>query len=150
MRMPAVIVGDHRDGDVTDLRFARELGFLQVGHADHVHAPTAIDVRLSPGGKLRTFHAQVSSSALAGDPGLLARAGYNPGQFGAYGVGEGNVSDNAVSKKCVHAMTGAVEELIGNHKLQRPMLVLQRSDGGDGNDPLDSQLLEPMNVGAKI
>ena len=39
MRMPAIVVGDHGDGDVAEFSFASELGFLQVGHADDVHAP---------------------------------------------------------------------------------------------------------------
>ena len=34
--MPAVVVGDHGDRAVTDLCFARQLGFGDVGHADDV------------------------------------------------------------------------------------------------------------------
>src|ERR1035438_10312382 len=34
--VPAIVIGHHGHGDITDLRFARQLGFLQVGHADHV------------------------------------------------------------------------------------------------------------------
>ena len=58
--------------------------------------------------------------------------------------------DNAVSEKCVHAMTGAIEELIRDHKIQRLVLFLQRSHRGDGHDALDAQLLEAVNVGAEI
>ena len=47
-------------------------------------------------------------------------------------------------------MAGAVEKLVGDHELQRLVLFLQRSDGGDGNDPLHAELLEAVNVGAEI
>ena len=39
--MPAVVVGHQRHRRVADLGFARELGLLQVGHADDVRAPAA-------------------------------------------------------------------------------------------------------------
>ncbi len=42
--MPAIVIGDHGDGDVTDFGFAGELGLLQVGHADDVHAPASIEI----------------------------------------------------------------------------------------------------------
>ena len=64
MGMPAVVVGDHRDRNIAKLGFARQLGFLQVGHADDIHAQAAVDVRLRFGGKLRTFHAEICSAAL--------------------------------------------------------------------------------------
>src|SRR5262249_60249588 len=35
VRVPAVEVGHHGDGRVANLRLAGELGFGQVGHADH-------------------------------------------------------------------------------------------------------------------
>ena len=57
---------------------------------------------------------------------------------------------DAVSEKSVDAMAGAVEKLVGDHKLQRLMLFLQRSDRGNGNDPLHAQLLKAVNIGAKI
>ncbi len=42
--MPAVVVGHERHGRVADLRFARELRLLQVGHADDVEARRAVEV----------------------------------------------------------------------------------------------------------
>ncbi len=63
--MPAVVIGDHGDGGVANLRLARQLGLLQVGHADHVHAPAAVEIALGLGGELRTFHANVGSAQLA-------------------------------------------------------------------------------------
>ena len=40
--MPAIVVGHQRHRRVTDLRFARELGLLQVRHPDDVHPPGAV------------------------------------------------------------------------------------------------------------
>src|ERR1051326_6891689 len=42
--MPAVVVGHHRNGRVTHLSFAGELGFLQIRHADDVHTPASIQI----------------------------------------------------------------------------------------------------------
>ena len=58
--------------------------------------------------------------------------------------------DHAVAEKSIHAMAGAIEELVGDHEIQRLVFFLQRSHGGNGNDALDAQLLEAVNIGAKI
>src|SRR5437868_11012135 len=47
-------------------------------------------------------------------------------------------------------MAGTVEKLIGDDEVQRFVFFLQRSDGGNGNDALDSKLLEAVNVGAEV
>ena len=57
IRVPAVVVGDHGDGRVADLRLARELGLRHVGHADHAAAPLAVEVGFGLGRELRPFHA---------------------------------------------------------------------------------------------
>ena len=73
MRVPAIVIRDHRDRDVTNFRFARQLCLLQIGHADHIHAQPAIHIRLGFRGELRTLHAQIGSAMPAGDADLLAR-----------------------------------------------------------------------------
>ena len=57
---------------------------------------------------------------------------------------------DAVAEERIHAVAGAIEKLVGNHELQRLVLFLQRSHGGDGNDPFHAQLLEAINIGAEI
>src|SRR5260221_583182 len=84
MRMPAVIIRHHRDRDITNLRFSRELCFLQVGHADYVRAPTAIHIRLRLGAKLRTLHADVSAAQLGGYARSLASTANDFRHFAAY------------------------------------------------------------------
>ena len=64
VRMPAVVVGDERQRRVADLRLARELGLLQVRHADDVHAPRAIQLRLGQRRELRPFHVHVGAAAV--------------------------------------------------------------------------------------
>src|SRR5450631_25834 len=118
MRMPAVVVGHHGDGDVTKLRLARQFGFLQVGHADHAN--------------------------------LLARGFDHASQFSANWISKGDVGHDAAAEKSVYAMAGTIEELIGDDEVQRFVLFFQRSDGGNGNDAVYSQLLEAVNVGTEI
>ena len=67
VRMPAVIIGDHGRRHVADLGFPRQLGFLQIRHADHVHPPAPIYVRFGLGREGRPLHAQVGSAAMAAD-----------------------------------------------------------------------------------
>ena len=43
-----------------------------------------------------------------------------------------------------------VEELVWNDELKRLMLFFQRTDSRNGNDALDPELLEAMNVGSEI
>ena len=64
IRMPAVVIGDKRERDVADLGLARELRLLQVRHADHVHAPRSIQLRLCQRRELRALHADVGAAAM--------------------------------------------------------------------------------------
>ena len=47
-------------------------------------------------------------------------------------------------------MARAIKELIGDDELHRLVLFLQRTNRGNGNNALDSELLKAINVGAKI
>src|SRR5580698_8984356 len=150
MRMPAIVIRDHGNRDVANLGFAGQLRLLQVGHTDHVHAQAAIDIRLGLCRKLRTLHTQIGSAELARYSGLAASLLHDASKFPANRIAEGNVRDNPVAKKSINPVTRAVEELIGNDEIERLVLFLQRSDGRNGDDPLDAQLFEAVNVSAKI
>src|SRR5215216_5112494 len=62
--MPAIVISNERERRVADLRLARELRFLKIRHADDVHSPGAIDLRLSQGRESRSFHAQIRATAM--------------------------------------------------------------------------------------
>src|SRR5260370_17696950 len=115
MRMPAVVVRDHGDCDITNLRLAGELCFLQVRHADHIPAPTAIHVRLGLGGELRTLHADVSAPQFRGYAGGRACAVNHLRHFAAHRIAKSDVRHNAVAEESIHAVTGAVEKLGRDH-----------------------------------
>ena len=93
--VPAVVIGDHGDGDVAQLSFTSQAGFGQVGHADHVHAPTAIQIGLSFGRELRPFHVQIGAALLHVDAGTTASLGEHLGLFLADGMPKANVHDQA-------------------------------------------------------
>src|SRR5207302_11479376 len=73
--IPAVVIGDHGDGGVTDLGLARELGLSDVGHADDVEAQLPVHVRFGEGWELRPFHADVRAVAVDLDTGAVAGFG---------------------------------------------------------------------------
>src|SRR5271166_6294124 len=89
--VPAIVIGHHRDGHVTKLGFARELGLLQIGHANHVHAPTAIHVRFGFRRKRGPFHAQIRSAACHMDAGLNTSIMHYLGKLRAHWIGEADV-----------------------------------------------------------
>ena len=62
--VPAVVVGDHRQGAVGDFGFAGQAGFGVVGHADHIAAPAAVELRFRLGGEGRALHAEVGATAV--------------------------------------------------------------------------------------
>ena len=53
-------------------------------------------------------------------------------------------------KKVDDAMKGAVDELVGHNEVGGLVLFLERADGGDGDDALDAELLEGIDVGAEV
>src|SRR5580658_6465879 len=55
--MPAIVIGHEHQCRVAELGFLREARLLHGGHADDVHAPASIDVRLGAAGKLRPLDA---------------------------------------------------------------------------------------------
>ena len=47
-------------------------------------------------------------------------------------------------------MKGAIDELVGHDEVGGLVLFLERADGGDGEDALDAELLEGVDVGAEV
>src|SRR5947207_5929867 len=150
MRMPTVIVRNHSNRDITYFRFACELRLLEIGHANHVHAPTTVELRLGLGGKLRAFHAEIGPAALADDFGLLTCLANNIRELRTDGISKCNVRNYPVAKKCIHAMACAVHKLVGNQELQRLVLFLQRTDGRHGKNSLNAKLLETVDIRPEV
>src|SRR5258708_8106880 len=71
MGMPAVVIGDHRHGDVAKLGLPRQFSLLQIRHADYVHAEPTVHIRFGLRGKLRAFHAEIGPATPAGYTHLL-------------------------------------------------------------------------------
>ena len=137
-------------GGVADLGFARELGFLQVGHADDVGAPTAIEIRLGLGGELRAFHADIGAAEFADHADGSAGVRGCIGDGGADRIAESDVADDAVAEERGDAMERAIDELVGNDEVGGLVLFLERSDGGDREDALHAELFEGVNIGAEV
>ncbi len=112
VRMPAVVVGDERERRVADLRFARELRFLQVGHADDVEACRAVEVRLGDRRELRPFHADVGAAAMHRRAGASRPRPTRRRSSGRQnGMREPDVRHQAVAEKRADPAARAIEEL---------------------------------------
>ena len=77
--VPAVVVGGQGQRGVGQLGFSRQLGFGHGRHADHAHAPPAVDPALGPGRELRAFHADVGPAHVHGAAGAPRRRGQRLG-----------------------------------------------------------------------
>ena len=144
--MPAVVVGHQCHCRVADLGFARELGFLQVGHADDVRAPRPVQIRLRKGGKLRAFHADVGAAAMhAGGCGFCRRRREASERL-THRMREAYVRDDAVAEEGGDAIERAIDELIGEHQIERAQLFTQAAHRAGRDDGFDPEHLEAKNV----
>ncbi len=82
------------------------------------------------------------------DRGAGIRRGF--GHSRADRIAEGHVAHDAVAEEGGDAVEGAVDELVGNDEVGGLVLFLERADGGDGEDALDAELLQGVDVGAEV
>ena len=148
--MPTVVVGHERESGVADLRFSGELGFLQVRHADDVHAPLPIESRLGERGELRTFHVHVGPSAVHGGANGLRAVTRDLCEVAADRMREPDVRNQAAAEERADAAIGPIEELIGHEDIEGTVLFLQAANGTCGQDALDAKHLEAVDVRAKV
>ena len=149
--MPAIVVRHHGDRDVADLGLARQLGLLQVGHADHVHAPASVQFDSALRRKRRPFHAEVRAARASTSTPVGAQAWpTTSASCRADRIGEADVRHQAFAEKGGRAAARAVEKLVGDHEIERPVLLLERADRAERNDPLHAQLFDAVDVGAEV
>src|SRR5208282_4933727 len=111
--VPAVVIGHHGHGRVANLRLTRQLGLLQVRHADHVRAPASVEIRLGARRELRTFHAYIGPAWFANQAFHLAGGTNGPRHNRAHRISKRHMAYNAISKKGRDAMERTINELIG-------------------------------------
>jgi len=64
LRMPAIVVGDHRNCGVADFCLPRELRFSEIRHSDNVEPELAVSVRFGERRELRAFHADIRAATM--------------------------------------------------------------------------------------
>ncbi len=149
--VPAIVVGDHGEGGVTDLGFAGAAGFAVVGHADDVPLHAAVEVGFGAGGEGRAFHVHVGAAIVDGGAGASGAVDKDVAETVADRVGEGNVGDDAVAEEGeVGAAFGAVDELVDGDDVGGFVLFFERADGADADDVADAELFHAVDVGAVV
>ncbi len=139
---PAVVVGDHADQRVRQLRLARELGLRHRGHADDAAAPTAVQLALRPRRELRPLHRQISAAARR-LPRCIRDQCRQPR---AYWIGHRDMRHHARAEKALGPREGPVDELVDHHKPPRRQLLAQRANGGDRHDVGAARTLQHVDV----
>ncbi len=63
---------------------------------------------------------------------------------------EPHVRHDSAAKKCCDTQARAVEELIGNHEIERRQIISKRTDRADGKNSLHSKHLQRADIRAVI
>ena len=148
---PAVVVGGHTDHLVGYLGLAGQLRLGQGRHVDDGAAPRAVEIGLGARGELRALHADeqalvVQAHAIALE--RVAALAHNGGQARIEGVAEPDVADHAAFEEGEGAdALGAVDDLVGHHEVARADVLLQRPDGGEGDDGAHTEVPQGGHVG---
>ena len=150
LRVPAIVIGDHGEGSVAKFGFAGELGFGEIGHADHVETELAVGVRFGEGRKLRAFHAHVCAPAMSFHAGAFARVREMGREMRAGGFVETDMRDDAAAEESGDAAARTVEKLVGNQEIERRKIVAKRAHRAHGNDALDADHFQGADVRAII
>src|SRR5882724_1340797 len=148
--VPDVVVGRQGQGRIAELRLAGQLRLRHVRHADHVDAPRAVHARLRARRELRPLDAHVGAAAMHAGSRPARRLLEQVAQVAAHGVGHPDVGDDPVAEERRHAALRHVEELAGDHEIERLDVFLHAAHGGDRDDPLDAERLQSPDVGAEV
>ena len=110
--MPAIEIGHHGDGGVTNLRFARELGLRHIRHADDRIAELLVGHALGVGRELRTFHADVGSAVEGIDSFLERSLADACAQARAHRMRHRYVRNHALAEERALTLVGPVDKLV--------------------------------------
>src|SRR5260370_35106947 len=115
--MPTVVIGDHGDRRVTNLRFARQPRFRHVGHAYHFKAKLSMHFRLGQRGELRPFDADVRSATMNHNGLMDASVRQDARQLVARRMRKPHRSANSLSKKSGGATFRTVAQTVRYEEL---------------------------------
>src|SRR5213594_31969 len=148
--VPDVVVSGQRERGVAELGLAGQLRLRHVRHADHVHAPRAVHARLGACRELWSLDAHVGAAAVHAAARRPRGLVQHVAELTADRIGHPDVGDDALAEEGRHAPLREVDELAGNHQVERPDVLLHAADGGHRHDALDTERLQAPDVGAEV
>src|SRR5262245_17911107 len=144
--VPDVVVGREGERRVAELGLAGELRFGHVGHPDHRHAPSPVDVRLRARRELRALDADVGAAVVHARAALAGGRLERSRQIAADGIGHADMADDAVAEEGGYAPARVVVELIRDHDVERMDVLLHAAHRADGDDRAGAERLEAIDV----
>ena len=148
--VPAIEIGDHGNGGVTDLRLAGELGLGHIGHADHGIAEVLIGHAFGIGRELRTFHADIGAAARNRDTLGLGGGGEVDAQPRRHRMRHRYVRHAALAEERAFALVSTVDKLVNQHKGSGRQFLLERAAGRQRDQVRHTRTLQHVDVGAVI
>ena len=83
-------------------------------------------------------------------PAICTASKHDFGELRADGIGEADVRDQPFAEESGDAAAGAVEELIGDHEIERVMFFFREPTALKRDDALDSECFHAVDVGAEV
>ena len=127
--VPAIEIGHHGNGRVTDFRLAGELRLRHIGHADHRIAEILVGHALGIARELRTLDADIGAAARDRDPLGLGCGGKVNAQPRRHRMRHRYMRNAAPAEERAFALMGAVDKLIDQHKGAGRQFFLERTAG---------------------
>src|SRR5262249_40270549 len=124
--MPAIVIRNHCNRSVTKLRFARELGFGHVRHANDVEFHFAVHVSFRERGELRSLHTDVCALAMDLYPAMNTGISKNARDLAACWLVESHVSDKSIAEESRDSPFRAVYELICDKEFSGAQIFFER------------------------
>lgn len=146
----AVVVGDEGDVDDGHSEFVTQVALWILGHVDDVPAHLGEPFRFGFGAEPWPLDDDDGAAVVTDDVMFADRFDRQFAEGFVVHIRRGDVAGDGAVVERVVATLGAVNELVGDHKVAGFDFSLKGSDGAGGDDRFDTKFVESPDVGAIV
>lgn len=149
--LPAIVVGDHREGGERNLGFSGQLCLGKIGHSDEVETKFPIGFGFGPGRESRAIHIHIRPPVVDVFPEVSGGREEELTQGLGDGIAECDVRhDPSAEEGMMGPLARSIEELVEENDVARTVLLLQGTHCSDGDDPAYVERSQGPDVGPVI